>query len=51
MSADNILYIVSAVRNTEIPIFMPHVFGSTIDKETGRTIPEEVEKIIQLVRR
>ncbi|MCP3740859.1 hypothetical protein NLX69_14495 [Rossellomorea sp. BNER] len=42
---------VDAVRDTGIPVFMPHVFGSTIDKETGRTIPEEVEKIIQLVRR
>lgn len=51
ISADNILEIVSAVRDTGIPVFMPHVFGSTIDKETGRTIPKEVERIIQLVRR
>jgi 2-dehydro-3-deoxy-phosphogluconate aldolase len=51
ISANNVVNIVDAVRDTGIPVFMPHVFGSTIDKETGRTIPEEVEKIIQLVRR
>lgn len=50
ISADNIVEIVNAVRETGIPVFMPHVFGSTIDKETGRTIPEEVAKIIKLVR-
>jgi 2-dehydro-3-deoxy-phosphogluconate aldolase len=50
ISADNIADIVGAVRDTGIPVFMPHVFGSTIDKETGRTIPEEVAKIIAKVR-
>jgi 2-dehydro-3-deoxy-phosphogluconate aldolase len=50
ISSDNIAEIVHAVRKTRIPIFMPHIFGSTIDKETGRTIPEEVAKIIQSVR-
>lgn len=51
ISADNIVEIVSAVRETGIPVFMPHIFGSTIDKETGRTIPEEVAKIVHLVKR
>lgn len=51
ISAENIAEIVNAVRDTGIPVFMPHVFGSTIDKETGRTIPDEVAKIIQAVRR
>jgi len=50
ISADNIVEIVNAVRGTGIPVFMPHIFGSTIDKETGRTIPEEVAKIVCLVR-
>ena len=50
ISADNIVEIVNAVRGTGIPVFMPHIFGSTIDKENGRTIPEEVAKIIRLVR-
>lgn len=51
ISADNIVEIVDAVRDTGIPIFMPHIFGSTIDKATGRTIPEEVAKIVRSVRR
>lgn len=50
ISGDNIAQIVDAVRGTGIPIFMPHIFGSTIDKETGRTIPEEVVKILAAVR-
>lgn len=50
ISADNIITIVDAVRETGIPVFMPHIFGSTIDKNTGRTIPEEVAKIVRLVR-
>ncbi|GGE53287.1 hypothetical protein GCM10011391_35240 [Pullulanibacillus camelliae] len=50
ISADNIVAIVTAVRETGISIFMPHIFGSTIDKVTGRTIPEEVEKIVSSVR-
>jgi 2-dehydro-3-deoxy-phosphogluconate aldolase len=50
ISTDNIAYIVGAVRDTGIQVFMPHIFGSTIDKETGRTIPEEVAKIIAKVR-
>jgi 2-dehydro-3-deoxy-phosphogluconate aldolase len=50
ISSDNIVEIVNAVKNTGISLFMPHIFGSSIDKETGRTIPEEVAKIVQLVR-
>jgi 2-dehydro-3-deoxy-phosphogluconate aldolase len=51
ISADNIIEIVQAVRGTGISFFMPHIFGSTIDKQTGRTLPEEVRKIVNLVRR
>lgn len=50
ISADNIVEIVNAVKETGLGLFMPHIFGSTIDKETGKTIPEEVAKIVQLVR-
>ncbi|MRG84939.1 KDGP aldolase [Salinibacillus xinjiangensis] len=47
ISASNIKEIIQAVKDIEIEFFMPHIFGSTIDKETGRTIPAEVEKIMQ----
>jgi 2-dehydro-3-deoxy-phosphogluconate aldolase len=50
ISSDNIVEIVNAVKDTGLSLFMPHIFGSSIDKETGRTIPEEVAKIVQLVR-
>ncbi|PLR91913.1 imidazolonepropionase [Bacillus sp. T33-2] len=50
ISSANIAEIVNAVRNTGIPVFMPHIFGSTIDKASGRTIPEEVANIMQRVR-
>lgn len=51
IAADNIVEIIQAVRETGISLLMPHIFGSTIDKETGRTLPKEVVKIINLVRR
>ena len=51
ISSENIVEIVQAVRETGISLFMPHIFGSTIDKQTGRTLPEEVSKIVNLVRR
>lgn len=51
ISANNIVEIVDAVRETGISLFMPHIFGSTIDKQTGRTLPEQVRKIVNLVRR
>jgi 2-dehydro-3-deoxy-phosphogluconate aldolase len=50
ISTDNIRKIVDAVRNTGIEFFMPHIFGSTIDKETGKTISRKVNKILQLVK-
>jgi len=51
ISSENIVEIVQTVRETGISLFMPHIFGSTIDKQTGRTLPEEVSKIVNLVRR
>ena len=41
----NILDIVKGVRDIDIEFFMPHIFGSTIDKETGLTIPNKVKEI------
>ncbi|PLR75950.1 imidazolonepropionase [Bacillus sp. V3-13] len=51
ISTDNIAEIVSSVQNCGIPLFMPHIFGSTIDKRTGETVPSKVAEIISLVRR
>lgn len=51
ISSDNIVEIIKAVKETGISLFMPHIFGSTIDKQTGRTLPDEVSKIVNLVRR
>lgn len=50
ISYENIAEIVASVKGTGISVFMPHLFGATIDKESGRTIPEEVAKIIKQVR-
>lgn len=49
ISAANIAEIVSAVRRTGISLFMPHIFGSTIDPVTGRTIPAEVKKVVDAI--
>lgn len=51
IDAGNIAEIVDSVRKTGISFFMPHIFGSTIDKKTGYTIPVQVRQIIQQVRR
>ena len=51
IDAGNIAEIVESVRKTGISFFMPHIFGSAIDKETGATIPKQVMEIIQKVRR
>ncbi|MBA4601453.1 oxo-acid lyase [Thermoactinomyces sp. AMNI-1] len=42
----NIKRVINAVKDIDIEFFMPHIFGSTIDKESGRTIPAEVKKIL-----
>ncbi|MGG0718327.1 KDGP aldolase [Robertmurraya massiliosenegalensis] len=46
ISKSNIKTIINAVKNIEIEFFMPHIFGSTIDQATGKTIPTEVAKIL-----
>ncbi|WP_100010208.1 KDGP aldolase [Lentibacillus sediminis] len=47
--ADNISEIISAVKDINIEFFMPHIFGSTIDKETGKTIPHKVREIFSAI--
>ncbi|MBC2256306.1 KDGP aldolase family protein [Listeria ivanovii] len=46
IGAENIHEITTAIKETGIPFYMPHIFGKTIDKTTGRTKPEEIEKIM-----
>ncbi|MDR4317607.1 4-hydroxy-2-ketovalerate aldolase [Niallia circulans] len=46
ISAFNIKTIIDAVKKIEIEFFMPHIFGSTIDQATGKTIPTEVAQIL-----
>lgn len=41
----NIGDILKGVWDIDIEFFMPHIFGSTIDKETGLTIPTKVKEI------
>ncbi|MDF1508122.1 KDGP aldolase [Robertmurraya sp. DFI.2.37] len=46
ISAANIRTIINAIKSIEIEFFMPHIFGSTIDKVTGKTIPTEVAQVL-----
>lgn len=47
---DNIVALTRAVLATGIPYFLPHVFGSVVDKATGRTRPEAVAAIMHDLR-
>ncbi|SHE36823.1 2-dehydro-3-deoxy-phosphogluconate aldolase [Seinonella peptonophila] len=49
ISVDNIVNMVEAVQTSGIKLFMPHIFGSTIDPQTKRTIPEQVAMILEKV--
>lgn len=49
IDASNIRDIIDGVRNIDIAFFMPHIFGSTIDKKTGKTIPGKVQEILEMV--
>ncbi|WP_088052688.1 KDGP aldolase [Virgibacillus dakarensis] len=49
IDAGNIKAIIEGVKDMNIEFFMPHIFGSTIDKETGKTIPAKVREIIGIV--
>lgn len=46
----NIVALTRACVDTGIPYFLPHVFGSVVDKATGRTRPEAVAGIIRDLR-
>lgn len=47
---DNIVELTQAILATGIPYFLPHVFGSVVDKATGRTRPEAVAAIMHDLR-
>ncbi|WP_019240373.1 MULTISPECIES: KDGP aldolase [Bacillus] len=47
---DNAIEIIRRALQTDIPFFMPHIFGSVIDKQTKSTMPEMVHQIAQGVR-
>ncbi|HAM80069.1 KDGP aldolase [Ornithinibacillus bavariensis] len=49
ISASNIKEIIQGVKDIDIEFFMPHIFGTTIDKESGETIPEKVQEILNEV--
>ena len=49
IDASNIKDIVQGVKSIDIEFFMPHIFGSTIDKVTGETIPSKVREIYNIV--
>jgi 2-dehydro-3-deoxy-phosphogluconate aldolase len=45
----NIMNITDTILATGISFFMPHIFGSVLDKHTGKIIPAEVEKLLQAI--
>lgn len=47
---DNIVELTRACLATGIPYFLPHIFGSVVDKATGRTKPEAVTAIMRDLR-
>ncbi|WP_099159538.1 KDGP aldolase [Virgibacillus ndiopensis] len=46
IDTSNIRSIVNGVKDIDIEFFMPHIFGATIDKQTGKTIPNKVKAIL-----
>ncbi|MFD1039785.1 KDGP aldolase [Virgibacillus byunsanensis] len=46
IDASNIKQMIDSVKEIDIEFFMPHIFGSTIDKHTGLTIPSKVNEIL-----
>ncbi|MDY0393795.1 KDGP aldolase [Virgibacillus halophilus] len=49
IDASNIKDILIGVKDIDIAFFMPHIFGSTIDKDTGETNPAKVREILAKV--
>ena len=49
IDSSNIKDITLGVKDIDIDYFMPHIFGSSVDKETGKTIPEIVREIVTIV--
>ncbi|SFB00069.1 conserved hypothetical protein EF_0839/AHA_3917 [Lentibacillus halodurans] len=49
INVTNIGEIMAGVKDIDIEFFMPHIFGSAVDHETGKTIPEKVRAIFKTV--
>lgn len=49
IDASNIGQIFDWIKDIDIEFFMPHIFGSSIDKETGKTIPGKVQEILYVL--
>ncbi|MBM7600006.1 uncharacterized protein (TIGR03581 family) [Virgibacillus halotolerans] len=49
IDSNNIKDIMLGVKDIDIEYFMPHIFGSSIDKKTSETIPEVVREIVTIV--
>lgn len=49
IDASNIREVIYGIKGINIEFFMPHIFGSTIDKKTGKTIPAKVKEILNML--
>ena len=48
---ENFEEILKVCIESEIPRIMPHIYGSIIDKETGKTRIEDVKKLYDIVKK
>ncbi|MCD7034554.1 KDGP aldolase family protein [Metabacillus sp. GX 13764] len=48
---DNFEKIVEIALEAGVPKIIPHVYSSIIDKETGRTRPEDVKALLEMVKK
>jgi len=51
LNPDNLQEILETCLSSGVKYIMPHVYSSIIDKTTGRTKPEEVSKIINMIKK
>lgn len=47
---DNFREIVQIIVDAGVKRFIPHVYSSIIDKETGNTRPEDVKKLLEIIK-
>ena len=48
---ENFEEILKECLDSKIPRIMPHIYGSIIDKETGKTRIEDVKKLYEIVKK